>query len=92
VDEVLHCVPAELRPAALPGAPAEPAVRTRFLAAHAFGNWTAHLGDGLQAWLRSIDAADELAATIGVRDADHLLRHLADPWLLAKRYSAAMNG
>src|SRR5690606_9444972 len=29
-------------------------VHRRMLAAHAFANWTAHLGEGLRTWLRSI--------------------------------------
>ena len=62
----------------------------RFLAAHAFANWTAHLGLGLRAWRRSIDAARALVSIgLGFDGADLLLRHLADPAALARVWSAA---
>jgi len=63
----------------------------RFLAAHAFANWTAYLGLDLRAWLRSVETADALLrAGYSVREADLLLRHLADPFELARRWSAAV--
>ena len=56
-----------------------------FLAAHAFANWTAHLGDDLRVWWRSIEAAHVLLSDgLSVRDVDLLLRHLADPHALTK--------
>ncbi|HVQ41807.1 MAG TPA: hypothetical protein VMS54_06365, partial [Vicinamibacterales bacterium] len=66
----------------------------RFLAAHAFANWTIHLGDGLWPWWRSIEtAAALLEAGAGVRQADLVLRHLIDPKAFARAlYSAPMNG
>jgi Fe-S-cluster containining protein len=86
VAQVLAAIPADLRPAALPrGArPSERAMRG-FLAAHAFANWTAHLGRGLRSWLRSLELAAALVdAGCGLREADLLLRHLADPYALAR--------
>ena len=70
---------------------ADPELELRhFLAARAFANWTAHLGRGLRAWLRSIEAAYALVQSgHGIRQADLLLRHLADPRALADRWSAA---
>jgi len=65
----------------------DPALR-RFLAAHAFANWTAHLGPGLRTWWRSLDAAHTLARRYGVRHADLLLRHVGDPNELAAYWSA----
>ena len=60
----------------------------RFLAAHAFANWTAHLGDGLHAWLRSIEAAYVcLLLGLDIRQTDLTLRHLASPNGLAKAWS-----
>jgi hypothetical protein len=62
----------------------------RFLMAHAFANWTAHLGEGLRSWLWSIQAAHGLAASgLSAGDADLLLRHLADPHALARAWSRA---
>ncbi|MEZ5315895.1 MAG: hypothetical protein R2752_00690 [Vicinamibacterales bacterium] len=77
-----------------PGAPvADERTLGRLLAAHAFGSWTAHLGRGLAAWVRSIEAVYALTrAGLGVREVDLVVRHLADPNVLARRYSAAMNG
>lgn len=68
---------------------------SRFLAAHAFANWTLHLGDGLWPWWRSIETAAALIeAGAGVRHADLVLRHLIDPKAFASAlsYSAPMNG
>ena len=62
----------------------------RFLAAHAFANWTAHLGQGLRSWLLSIEAAHELMTSgHDVRQADLRLRHLSDPYEMARTWSAA---
>jgi hypothetical protein len=73
------------------GADSEPArdsLVRRFLTAHAFANWTTHLGKGLRTWLRSIEAAHELLRSgVDVREADLRLRHLADPNELARDYS-----
>jgi Fe-S-cluster containining protein len=78
---------ASLAPAGT-GAPVADRSASRFLAAHAFANWTAHLGDGLRAWLRSIEAAHALLVTgDDVRQADLKLRHLCDPYDLARRWS-----
>ncbi len=52
----------------------------RYLAAHAFANWTIHLGRGLRSWLTSIDMACALVRSgLQFRHADLILRHLADP-------------
>jgi len=91
LDAVLEAVPADLRPRTLERTP-PPAehVRRRFVAAHAFANWTAHLGGGLRSWLRSVQAADALIELgLGVRQTDLLLRHLAEPHVLAERWSGA---
>jgi hypothetical protein len=90
--DVIGSIPPELRPKEpmLLGGAASPTAHRRFLLAHAFGNWTAQLGQGLRSWLRSLEAADALVAMgAGVRHADLLLRHLADSFELARRWSAA---
>ena len=90
-DGVLAAVPEDIRPAHLDAGerPTDDATRA-FLAAHTFANWTAHLGGGLRTWLRSIHAAHALLhCGCGVREADLLLRHLAEPGALAKAWSAA---
>ena len=92
LQEVMEAIPDDLRPAA--ESPAGPAprlqVRRNYLLAHAFANWTGYLGQGLRTWLRSLEAADALVdAGIDVRTADLLLRHLADPFTLAERWSQA---
>jgi len=57
--------------------PSEPALG-RFLAAHAFANWSIHLR-GLRTWLLSVEAAGALIESgLGPRAADLLLRHLTD--------------
>lgn len=94
--DVLDAVPGDLRPPPSRfrlDAPRPPApVIRNFLAAHAFANWTAHLGEGLRTWLRSIEAAFALVELgCGVRQADLLLRHLADPHRLARVWSQAEN-
>ena len=62
-----------------------PHAHVAFLAAHTFANWTAHLGEGLRTWWRSIEAAHGLlSAGLSVRDADLRLRHLADQHALAR--------
>jgi Fe-S-cluster containining protein len=91
--EVIAAIPSELNApdVARPNESGSPRVRAvhRFLAAHAFANWTAHLGLGLRTWLRSIDAADALLRTGRTfRETDLILRHLADPKILAERWSA----
>jgi len=87
-----------------PVEPEEPRTIRNFVCAHAFANWTAHLGLGLRTWLRSLEAAHDLARRVGVRQADLTLRHVSDPkrladqWSLAeaaiprRSYSSAMNG
>jgi hypothetical protein len=91
-DDVIAAVPADLR-ATVPAfaGPAPPSgVARRFLLAHAFANWTGYLGQGLRTWLRSLEAADVLLQSgAGVRTADLLLRHLADPFALADAWSRA---
>jgi hypothetical protein len=58
--------------------------------AHAFANWTAHLGEGLRTWLRSIEVAHAmLVMGRSVGAADLLLRHLADPAAVARSLGAA---
>ena len=75
-----------------PSGPADssgPADRA-FLASHAFANWTAHLGEGLRTWLRSLETVVFLReAGWTVREIDLWLRHFADPRLLARAWSAA---
>ncbi len=93
VDDIVAAVPEDLRPGAFDalGRRSTPMTRhahQRFLMAHAFANWTAHLGEGLRSWLRSIEAAHGLAASgLAAGDADLLLRHLADPAALAAGWS-----
>jgi hypothetical protein len=68
--------------------PPSPGVQRRFLTAHAFASWTAHLAVDVRAWLRSLEAAQALLLmghTIG--EADLLLRHLADPHALARNWA-----
>ena len=90
--EVLNAIPEELRAqaGALQVGAARPSltVRRNFLAAHAFANWTAQVGEGLRTWLRSLEAALALVDLgYDVRAADLLLRHLADPYQLARTWS-----
>ncbi len=61
-----------------------------FLAAHVFANWTAHLGEGLRTWLRSIETVLFLLE-VGwtMPEVDLWLRHYADPRLLARVWSKA---
>jgi hypothetical protein len=92
--EILEAIPAELRPTPAQLEPIEPspptAIVRNFLAAHAFANWTAHLGEGLRTWQRSIEAAYAvLELGLGVRTGDLLLRHLSDSHTLASVWSRA---
>jgi hypothetical protein len=86
---VQQAIEPELRPPAPTRGPANisAGARRRFLAAHAFANWTIHLGrGGLRTWLRSLDAADTLLASgLDLREADLWLRHLIEPAALAER-------
>ena len=90
IDAVFAAIPDELRPARrFDQRVPNDAVARRFLAAHAFANWTIHTGGTLRTWLRSIEAAHALLlAGAGVRQADLLLRHLADPRALARALSS----
>lgn len=91
--EIDDAIPSELRPESLPDRPPsdgwhEPSHAGRFLAAHAFANWTAHLGEGLHAWLRSLEAVYAcLRSGLDVRQTDLRLRHLANPNRLARSLS-----
>lgn len=94
VDDALAAVPDELRPGARPTPPTasmiSPRAHRNFLVAHAFANWTAHIGEGLRSWLRSVEAAHAMLVTgQSIGEADLLLRHLADPAALARAYSQA---
>ena len=91
--EVLDAIPSDFRPTPARLEQIEPRPRAvvvrNFLAAHAFANWTAHLGEGLRTWQRSIEAAFSLIELgLGARTADLLLRHLSDPHALARVWSA----
>jgi hypothetical protein len=93
--EVLDAVPDDLRPprSILAEPPPRLTARRNFLLAHAFANWAGYLGQGLRTWLRSLEAVEALlAGGAGVRTADLLLRHLADPFVLADRWSEAERG
>jgi hypothetical protein len=85
--DILDAVPEAFRPQAADAlerrsATVSPRAHLGFLAAHAFASWTAHLGDDLREWWRSIEAAHVLlGGGVSVRDADLLLRHLVDPGL-----------
>jgi hypothetical protein len=62
----------------------------RFLACHAFANWTAHLGAGLRTWLRSLETVTFLLDEgWTIREVDEWLRHWADPRRLANVWSSA---
>jgi hypothetical protein len=85
VGEVRGTVPADRWPSPPPIGPPSDNVLGRFLAAHAFGNWTMHLGNGLRSWQRSLEAAHALAVSgLGIGPTDLILRHLADPVELAE--------
>jgi hypothetical protein len=71
-------------------APLDHMVTRRFLAAHAFANWSAYQGEGLRTWFRSIEtAACLLALTNDPGHTDLILRHLADSGALIVRWRAA---
>ena len=62
--------------------------RGRMHPAHVFANWTAILGRGLRAWLRSIEVPYALLQSgWNVGAADLILRHLADPGRFASACS-----
>lgn len=91
IDDLLSSVPERWQPdarRALVGDRAvPPAVHRRALIAHAFANWTAHLGQGLRTWLRSIEAVHLLLDSgVAVANVDLVVRHLADPQALATRW------
>jgi hypothetical protein len=87
VNRVLAAMPDDVRPSdarTITATRTSDDVARRFLAAHAFANWAIHLGEGLTAWIRSIETAWLLLdAGLDVRTADLWLRHLADPTALA---------
>ena len=82
IRDALQAIPVDLRSQTpRPSSPgrAEAGAAGRFLAAHAFANWTAHLGRGLDDWLVSIETAWALVAGgYSFGDADLVLRHLAE--------------
>ena len=88
LSDALTAIPPDLRPVRIERFDSpSPAVVRAFLAAHAFANWTSHLGRGLRSWLRSVEAAWSLVNQLGVRQTDLILRHLADPNELATVWS-----
>ena len=90
--EVMASIPRDLRPDEGWGKRKAPEafVRRNFLLAHAFGNWTGYVGQGLRTWLRSLEAVDALLDSgADVSTVDLLLRHLADPFVLADHWSEA---
>ncbi len=73
-----------------PALPVSDHVWRRFVAAHIFENWTAHLGEGLRTWFASVHAAACLLAHTGAPGrADLILRHLADSNALVARWNPA---
>ncbi len=83
--DAIATVPEAWRPQALEALststspPVEDVVMRRYLAAHAFANWTAYQGEGLRAWHRAVEtAACLLVHTADPGRADFILRHLAD--------------
>jgi Fe-S-cluster containining protein len=90
--EVLAAVPTGFEIPQPSGCATNSDVLKRFLAAHAFANWTALLGGGLRTWLRSVEAAYALVASgWDVRQTDLLLRHLTEPHALAAQWSSVEN-
>jgi hypothetical protein len=93
--DILEAVPApwraEAEQAVAQRAPAPVArVRSRFLAAHAFANWTAYGGQGLRAWYRSVEASACLLWMTGdAGRVDLVVRHLADSSALIARWNRA---
>jgi hypothetical protein len=69
------------------GSPAPEPLR-RFLACHVFANWTAHLGSGLHAYVRSLETVVWLLEEgWTVAAVDEWLRHYANPTRLAAAWS-----
>jgi hypothetical protein len=96
IDDALSAVPDEWRELATDtissAAPAalDDSTTARFLAAHAFANWSAYQGEGLRTWFRSIEtAACLLARTHDPGGTDLILRHLADSAVLIERWRTA---
>jgi hypothetical protein len=93
IQAAVDSVPSEWRAAAL-GAlassgdtPVTDRVQRRYVAAHVFANWAAHQGDGLRTWYRSVEsAACLLSHTADPGHADLILRHLAEPGTLIRRW------
>jgi hypothetical protein len=77
--------------------PAVPVVESstrqlRFLASHAFANWSIHLGDDIRTWLESLRMARAvLSAGFSVGDADLWLRHLTPATGLSDTASPAID-
>ncbi len=70
------------------GRPVSDRVMRRYLAAHAFANWAAYLGEGLRTWYRAVDTAGCLLIhTADPGRADLILRHLADSGTLIDRWN-----
>jgi hypothetical protein len=90
-NEIRAAIPAAHRPARVDGsARMSDAALRRYLAAHAFASWTAHLGQGLRTWLRATESAHVLVTSgLTAGHADLWLRHLADPSALADTWSEA---
>lgn len=92
VAEVIAAIPTGDHDRVAPpsGGPRESAdVKARFLAAHAFANWTGYAGCGVRAWFRSIEAAYALLEAYGVARADLFLRHLSDTSELTRTWNQA---
>ncbi len=83
-------IPEAWRPPPQPSAAApREAALGRFLASHAFANWTVHLGGDLRTWLASVEAAYALVQTgLDIATTDLILRHLADPKALTATWQA----
>lgn len=80
IAALLASIPGDLRPRHLTrDVVTSPRASLRFVAAHAFANWRVHSSDGLHGWLASLETAGALLKEgYGLRQADLLLRHLAD--------------
>lgn len=91
-DLAIDAIPEDLR-AAVPAPGSQqpgisPILLKQYLCAHVFANWTAVLGRGLRAWLRSIEVPYALLQSgWNVGAADLILRHLADPGRFASACS-----
>lgn len=90
IDAAIAAIPSDIRPARFSGdVKTSNRATHRFLAAHAFASWAIHSARGLSAWMASIDAAFALlGAGAGVRQADLILRHLADQEQLARQLTS----